>query len=67
MSAISCDFINASGSNVIVGNDANTNQIMDEKSKLERCNKLGAKILKARLQGKMVFFYYLCPLKIHCM
>uniref|UniRef100_A0A0R3RLC8 Protein kinase domain-containing protein n=1 Tax=Elaeophora elaphi TaxID=1147741 RepID=A0A0R3RLC8_9BILA len=39
--------------NVIVENDPNAIEIMDEKTKLERCNKLGAKILKAKLQGKL--------------
>ncbi|CAG9536480.1 unnamed protein product [Cercopithifilaria johnstoni] len=40
-------------SNVIMKNDPNTSEIMDEKTKLELRNKLGAKILKAKLQGKM--------------
>ncbi|KAL4003566.1 hypothetical protein ACH3XW_8140 [Acanthocheilonema viteae] len=40
-------------SNIVVENDPNAREIMDEKTKLEQCNKLGAKILKAKLQGKI--------------
>uniref|UniRef100_A0A915Q1H7 Uncharacterized protein n=1 Tax=Setaria digitata TaxID=48799 RepID=A0A915Q1H7_9BILA len=41
------------GSNMIVESSSNAGEIMDDKTKLEWCNKLGAKILKAKLQGKM--------------
>lgn len=46
--------------NVAVESDPNIGQIKEKKD-LERRNKLGAKILKAKLQGKTV-----CSLKIIC-
>lgn len=59
MHALFSDFMNISESNIIVESDPNACEIIDGKTKLELRNKLGAKILKAKLQGKMV-----CPLKI---
>ncbi|VDK71105.1 unnamed protein product [Onchocerca ochengi] len=38
--------------NNIIGNDTNASEMIDEKARLEQRNKLGAKILKAKLQGK---------------
>ncbi|VDO46332.1 unnamed protein product, partial [Onchocerca flexuosa] len=39
--------------NTIIKNDPNASEMIDERTRLEQRNKLGAKILKAKLQGKV--------------